>query len=251
MQPEFLSHLFIDNQNLLDIDQSKLTDQERAELSELKEQLEEDIKESFRILPEELKAKVNLPENLKSLINPQVKIHEKPPVNEEPVIEKVTQKTPKENQSLLEPNFDFDSLSLDELRHLYQQESKKYQDNPEQLKKLTNIATKKINEKIRKDRYKYDEKGIPVFFEGTNIPRPRDRKVNEMDEEYTNFLKEYYEDLEKRGVLNQLQPQNVSGEEKDGKQLPAVTKELPVPISKEKPVPPPTNKTSSKTSSRS
>lgn len=227
------------HQNLLDIDQSKLTDQERAELSELKEQLEEDIKESFRILPEELKAKVNLPENLKSLINPQVKIHKKPPVNEEPVIEKVTQKTPKENQSLLEPNFDFDSLSLDELRHLYQQESKKYQDNPEQLKKLTNIATKKINEKIRKDRYKYDEKGIPVFFEGTNIPRPRDRKVNEMDEEYTNFLKEYYEDLEKRGVLNQLQPQNVSGEEKDGKQLPAVTKELPVPISKEKPVPPP------------
>ena len=120
------------HQNLLDIDQSKLTDQERAELSELKEQLEEDIKESFRILPEELKAKVNLPENLKSLINPQVKIHKKPPVNEEPVIEKVTQKTPKENQSLLEPNFDFDSLSLDELRHLYQQESKKYQDNPEQ-----------------------------------------------------------------------------------------------------------------------
>ena len=101
------------------------------------------------------------------------------------------------------------------------------------------VEAKKINEKIRKDRYKYDEKGIPVFFEGTNIPRPRDRKVNEMDEEYANFLKEYYEDLEKRGVLNQLQPQNVSGEEKDGKQLPAVTKELPVPISKEKPVPPP------------
>lgn len=230
--------------NILNIDEAKLTEKERVELSELKEQLEGDINDSFRVLPENLRAKVNLPENLKSLINPQVKVHAKPPVNntpEEPVIEKVTPKTPMENQSLLDPKFDFDSLSLDELRQLYRQESKKYQDNPELLKKLNDTFTKIKQNLKRESLYKYDEKGIPVFFEGTNVPKPRDRKVNETDQEYNYFLKEYYERLKEKGILNQPQSPTPSEdkEEKDGKKLPATTKEMPVPITKEKPLPPP------------
>ena len=72
------------------------------------------------------------------------------------------------------------------------------------LNNLSSEPEKDKKENISKEDsiYNLDEKGQITYFKGTMIPKPRNRKTYETDEEYIDFLTEYYRELERKGLFN-------------------------------------------------
>ena len=93
---------------------------------------------------------------------------------------------------------------------------------PEELQKeirntiLTGTNTNQIpnsannQQKNNLDTYELDENGNIRFFDGTVIAKPRDRKPNETDQEYVDFLAGYYNNIRN---LNMFSPKRMVDKE--------------------------------------
>ena len=143
--------------------------------------------------------------------------------------------TGNDTSSILDPSFDPSSIPFEEFQRRWREEANRYQDDEEKLKELNNLynqvkqqhrnrnrdanTTSENNPTITPDQntqtnkqttnkpnydpevFDLDQNGNLIFFDGTNVPRPRNRKPYESDEEYNNFLANYYKDLQDKGVF--------------------------------------------------
>ena len=140
-----------------------------------------------------------------------------------------------DTSSILDSNFDPSSIPFEEFQRRWREEANRYQDDEEKLKELNNLynhvkqqhrnrnrdanSPSENNSTITPDQntqtnkqttnkpnydpevFDLDQNGNLIFFDGTNVPRPRNRKPYESDEEYNNFLANYYKDLQDKGVF--------------------------------------------------
>ena len=140
-----------------------------------------------------------------------------------------------DTSSILDSNFDPSSIPFEEFQRRWREEANRYQDDEEKLKELNNLynhvkqqhrnrnrnanTTSENNPTITPDQntqtnkqttnkpnydpevFDLDQNGNLIFFDGTNVPRPRNRKPYESDDDYNNFLANYYKDLQDKGVF--------------------------------------------------
>ena len=118
------------------------------EIAEERERLEEEIKSSRKVLPEELQ------EEIRNIVLNDINKNQNS--NSRPK-NPTQQQNPKQTNNQQKPNLDI---------------------------------------------YDLDENGNIRFFDGTAIAKPRNRKPDETDQEYINFLADYYDNLSKLGVFS-------------------------------------------------
>lgn len=97
---------------------------------------------------------------------------------------------------ILKDDFDISKISFDEFKKIYREAAKKYYNNDSimiQLNSLNEMMKRRNYSFNDTNNYKYDGYGNIEYIPNTNIPKARDRKLNETDEEYIEFLKNYYE----------------------------------------------------------
>ena len=235
------------------------TQEETDELSELKEQREVDIRNARRILPEELQEEIRnyfLEETTREQTNEITETSEplEPPAvvrevtPELPVISKTTTYSegntesnpseiitvPNSETSILSPTFNPHSMPKEDFKRKYQEEAIASQNEPEKLALLNNLNNT-MKEKWRKERenllFRKDENGDIIYYPNTSIPAPRERRIDENEEDYNKFLhNEFGPALENGDYFNKVNNNNKQNDitlklTDSGKQLPAVVPE--------------------------
>ncbi len=98
----------------------------------------------------------------------------------------------KELPAILTPQYDITKVDPADFKRDYHQAAVKYQNDAEKLRKLNELNEQMKWLQKNKDDFLLDDQGFVTFFEGTFVPRPRNRKANETDHEYETFLENYY-----------------------------------------------------------
>lgn len=167
-------------------------DQDRQEIMEEQERREAEIINSRNVLPEELQEQIR-----QELLIPENKLEEN-----------------LSREDIVSGKFNTEALTTEQAKKYYRELAKQYQDDQEVMQ-ILNAENKKIKDRIKKEvdrqkakddkeavNFKKDENGNIEFFQDTDIPKPRDRKVEEKEEEYQQFLAKFYKHLEDENYFN-------------------------------------------------
>lgn len=140
--------------------------------------------------------------------------------------EQSTSSENKEAKSLLNPNFNPSSLTVDEIKKMYKKEMVENQNDEQKVVELNNRYNK-LKEKWKNERnnpnFLKDSDGKVIYYPNTSIPYPRGQKTNETAEDYNKFLNgEFAKQLENGNYFNKEKGKNSSVEPEDKEKIPRI-----------------------------
>lgn len=147
--------------------------------------------------------------------------------------EQSTSNENKEAKSLLNPNFNPSSLTVDEIKKMYKKEMVENQNDEQKVVELNNRYNK-LKEKWKNERnnpnFLKDSDGKVIYYPDTSIPHPRSQKTNETTEDYNKFLNgEFAKQLEKGNYFNKEKGNNSSVEPENKEKIPRIEAKPDVP----------------------
>lgn len=207
---------------------------EQEALDESLETTESNLSKLINSLTEEEKKaleQLNKQEALKKKVEEPIK----PETNNE----QSTNNESKEVKSLLNPNFNPSSLTVDEIKKLYKKEIVENQNDAKKVVELNNQYNK-LKEKWKNERnnpnFLKDAEGKVIYYPGTSIPYPRSQKTSETAEDYNKFLNEEFgKELEKSNYFNKDKGDNSNIKPEDKSEVPRIEGKQDVPRIEAKP----------------